>query len=80
MSVTIFVSHIHQHASSHISPDLELLTIFLYYFCKVPGIGPTGAIVLATGEDRVTTTHQLIGKFLGLRGADEAHREVGWVL
>ena len=39
---------------------------------QVPGIGPANAKTLAAGEgdDKVETTHQLIGKFLSLKGRD----------
>ncbi|CAM9805534.1 unnamed protein product, partial [Hapterophycus canaliculatus] len=45
---------------------------------EVPGIGSRGAEILAEGEgdDRVTNTYQLIGKFLALRGPDKADHEV----
>ncbi len=38
----------------------------------VPGIGPGAAAKLASGEsdDQITTTYQLIGKFLMLKGQD----------
>jgi hypothetical protein len=38
----------------------------------VPGIGPGAAAKLASGEadDQITTTYQLIGKFLMLKGKD----------
>lgn len=36
---------------------------------EVPGIGPAAAAKLATGDpdDRITTTYQLIGKFLSFK-------------
>mmetsp|Transcript_4037 Transcript_4037/g.5670 ORF Transcript_4037/g.5670 Transcript_4037/m.5670 type:complete len:123 (-) Transcript_4037:275-643(-) len=39
---------------------------------QVPGIGPANERILgeAEGEDKVETTHQLIGKFLSLKGKD----------
>ncbi|KAL7546706.1 hypothetical protein ACHAWF_010034 [Thalassiosira exigua] len=39
---------------------------------EVPGIGPAAAKKLAAGEgdDKVTNTYQLIGKFLMLKGPD----------
>mmetsp|Transcript_323 Transcript_323/g.850 ORF Transcript_323/g.850 Transcript_323/m.850 type:complete len:115 (+) Transcript_323:87-431(+) len=36
----------------------------------VPGIGPANARIMAQGEDRVETVHQLIGKFLSFKGPD----------
>ncbi|CAM9808718.1 unnamed protein product [Pylaiella littoralis] len=40
---------------------------------EVPGIATRGAEILAEGEgdERVTNTYQLIGKFLALRGPDK---------
>ena len=45
---------------------------------KVPGIAVRGAEILAEGEgdDCVTNTYQLIGKFLALRGPDKDDHEV----
>jgi len=39
---------------------------------QVPGIGPANAAKLASGDgdDKIETTHQLIGKFLLLKGKD----------
>lgn len=39
----------------------------------MPGIAARGAEILAEGEgdQRVTNTYQLIGKFLALRGPDQ---------
>lgn len=44
----------------------------------MPGIAERGAEILAEGEgdDCVTNTYQLIGKFLALRGPDKADHEV----
>lgn len=40
----------------------------------VPGIGPAAALKLAAGEgdDKITNTYQLIGKFLLLKGPDSS--------
>lgn len=45
----------------------------------MPGIAARGAEILAEGEgdDCVTNTYQLIGKFLALRGPDKDGHEVG---
>lgn len=45
---------------------------------KVPGIAARGAEILAGGEgdDCVTNTYQLIGKFMMLRGPDKDDHEV----
>eukprot|EP00904_Undaria_pinnatifida_P001196 jgi/Undpi1/11077/HiC_scaffold_30.g13375.m1 len=45
---------------------------------EVPGIANRGKEILAEGEgdDCVTNTHQLIGKFLSLRGPDKDGHEV----
>eukprot|EP00752_Nemacystus_decipiens_P005202 g4721.t1 len=45
---------------------------------EVPGIAERGAEILAEGEgdDVVTNTYQLIGKFLALRGPDKGDHEV----
>ena len=45
----------------------------------MPGIGKRGAEILAEGEgdNAVTNTYQLIGKFLALRGPDNSEHEVG---
>lgn len=44
----------------------------------MPGIAARGKEILAEGEgdDCVTNTHQLIGKFLSLRGPDKDDHEV----
>lgn len=45
---------------------------------QVPGIAARGAELLAQGEgdECVTNTYQLIGKFLSLRGPDKDDHEV----
>jgi len=45
----------------------------------VPGIGPAAAKKLAAGEgdEKVTNTYQLIGKFLMLKGPDSEENKVG---
>ena len=45
---------------------------------EVPGIGPAAAKKLACGEgdEKVTNTYQLIGKFLMLKGPDEDDNKV----
>lgn len=45
---------------------------------EVPGIGPAAAKKLACGEgdEKVTNTYQLIGKFLMLKGPDDAENKV----
>jgi len=45
---------------------------------EVPGIGPKAAETLANGEgdDKITNTYQLFGKFLMLKGPDEEGRKV----
>jgi len=46
---------------------------------QVPGIGPSAAANLASGDDpheRITNTFQLIGKFLMLKGPDTADHKV----
>lgn len=51
----------------------------LGWLCRqVPGIAKRGAEILAEGEgdDCVTNTYQLIGKFLALRGPDKDDHEV----
>ncbi|CAM9355910.1 unnamed protein product, partial [Ectocarpus fasciculatus] len=48
------------------------------FMSKVPGIAARGAEILGDGEgdDKVTNTYQLIGKFLALRGPDQTDHEV----
>ena len=45
----------------------------------MPGIAERGTEILAEGEgdNAVTNTYQLIGKFLALRGPDDGEHEVG---
>lgn len=45
---------------------------------EVPGVGPAAAKKLADGEgdEKVTNTYQLIGKFLMLKGPDDADNKV----
>ena len=45
---------------------------------EVPGIGPAAKLKLASGEgdDKVTNTYQLIGKFLSLKGPDTEDNKV----
>ena len=45
----------------------------------MPGIGQQAAKILAEGEgdNAVTNTYQLIGKFLALRGPDNGEHKVG---
>mmetsp|Transcript_15322 Transcript_15322/g.26174 ORF Transcript_15322/g.26174 Transcript_15322/m.26174 type:complete len:112 (+) Transcript_15322:334-669(+) len=45
---------------------------------EVPGIGPAAAKKLACGEgdEKITNTYQLIGKFLMLKGPDEDDNKV----
>jgi len=45
---------------------------------EVPGIGPAAAKKLASGEgdEKVTNTYQLIGKFLMLKGPDDDDNKV----
>ena len=35
---------------------------------EVPGVGPANAKLLAAGDEPVTNTYQLVGKFLSLKG------------
>ncbi|CAM9210684.1 unnamed protein product [Chrysoparadoxa australica] len=43
---------------------------------EVPGVGKGNAEKLAEGDDKVTNTYQLIGKYLTLKGPDTADKEV----
>ena len=45
---------------NELDPDIE----------SVPGIGPATAAKIATGDDGVQTTHQLIGRFLTLKAPE----------
>lgn len=43
---------------------------------EVPGIGPAAVKKLAEGDDSVTNTYQLFGKFLMLKGPDSDGHKV----
>lgn len=43
---------------------------------EVPGIGPATAKKLAASDEGITTTYQLLGKFMMLKGSDSDDAEV----
>lgn len=43
---------------------------------EVPGIGPATVKVLAEGDEKITNTYQLFGKFMMLKGPDSEEHKI----